>query len=122
MGLSVNESKVYEALLTLGITTANKIALEAKIQRRNVYDTVKKLKEMGLCSEVIEDGITGLLVRPKDPDALAKAVCSLLNNPQKAKQIADKAKEVSEKRFNTISHAKAVLSAYKNLLNQNEEV
>ena len=57
MGLSVNESKVYEALLTLGITTANKIALEAKIQRRNVYDTVKQLKEKSLCSEVVEEGI-----------------------------------------------------------------
>lgn len=57
MGLSGNEAKVYEALLTLGITTANKIALEAKIQRRNVYDTVKQLKEKGLCSEVIEGGV-----------------------------------------------------------------
>lgn len=57
MGLTVNEAKVYEALLTLGITTANKIALEAKIQRRNVYDTVKQLKEKGLCSEITEEGI-----------------------------------------------------------------
>ncbi|MFT4304695.1 MAG: TrmB family transcriptional regulator [Candidatus Woesearchaeota archaeon] len=57
MGLSVNESKVYEALLILGITTANNIALEAKIQRRNVYDTVKQLKEKGLCSEIEEEGI-----------------------------------------------------------------
>lgn len=57
MGLTVNESKVYESLLTLGITTANKIALDAKIQRRNVYDTVKQLKEKGLCSEIVEEGI-----------------------------------------------------------------
>ena len=57
MGLSTNEAKVYEALLTLGVTTANKIALEAKIQRRNVYDTIKRLKEKGLCSEYIEENI-----------------------------------------------------------------
>lgn len=57
MGLTGNEAKVYEALLTLGITTANKTALEAKIQRRNVYDVVKKLKEKGLCSEISEDNI-----------------------------------------------------------------
>jgi len=57
IGLSVNESKIYEALLALGITTANKIALEAKIQRRNVYDTIKKLKEKGLCSEYEEDNV-----------------------------------------------------------------
>lgn len=57
MGLRTNEAKVYEALLTLGVTTANKIALEAKIQRRNVYDTIKKLKEKGLCSEYAEENI-----------------------------------------------------------------
>ncbi|MFA6072629.1 MAG: helix-turn-helix domain-containing protein [Candidatus Woesearchaeota archaeon] len=57
LGLTVNEAKVYESLLTLGITTANKLALESKIQRRNVYDTVKQLKEKGLCSEIEEKGI-----------------------------------------------------------------
>ncbi len=57
IGLTVNESKVYEALLNRGVCTANQIALEAKIQRRNVYDTLKKLKEKGLASEIIEGGI-----------------------------------------------------------------
>ncbi|MEN9626358.1 MAG: hypothetical protein RL557_686 [archaeon] len=57
MGLSTNEAKVYEALLMSGITTANKLALHAKIQRRNTYDTLKKLKEKGLCSETIDKGI-----------------------------------------------------------------
>lgn len=57
LGLSTNEAKVYEALLKLGITTANSIAIEAKIQRRNTYDTLIKLKEKSLCSEVIEKGV-----------------------------------------------------------------
>ncbi|MDD9954074.1 MAG: hypothetical protein OXR66_07090 [Candidatus Woesearchaeota archaeon] len=58
LGLTHNEAKVYEALLTLGATKANNIALEAKIQRRNVYDTIKTLKEKGLCSETKEKGIS----------------------------------------------------------------
>lgn len=56
MGLTTNEAKVYEALLSLGITGANKIALNAKIQRRNTYDTLKQLKEKGLASEITEKG------------------------------------------------------------------
>lgn len=56
-GLSVNEAKVYEALLSLGVTGANKIAMEARIQRRNTYDTLKQLKEKGLCSDVVEEGV-----------------------------------------------------------------
>ena len=57
LGLSTNEAKIYESLLNLGATTANKIALDAKIQRRNVYDTLKKLREKGLCSELEEGGV-----------------------------------------------------------------
>ena len=57
LGLAVNEAKVYEVLLGLGLTTANRIALEAKLQRRNVYDTLKKLQEKGLCSEISEEGV-----------------------------------------------------------------
>ena len=57
LGLAVNEAKVYEVLLGLGLTNANSVALEAKLQRRNVYDTLKKLKEKGLCSEISEGGV-----------------------------------------------------------------
>jgi len=57
LGLTVNEAKIYEALLNLGKTTANNLALEAKIQRRNVYDSLKQLKEKALCSETIEEKI-----------------------------------------------------------------
>src|SRR3989344_5130895 len=81
MGLSTNESKVYEAMLSLGITTANKIAVEAKIQRRNVYDTVKTLKEKGLCSEVIEDGIRKFkAIHPQRLMDLVKERESMLQN------------------------------------------
>ncbi|MFH1803206.1 MAG: helix-turn-helix domain-containing protein [archaeon] len=57
LGLTTNEAKIYEALLNQGKTTANKIALESKLQRRNVYDTLKQLKEKRLCSEIVEEGV-----------------------------------------------------------------
>lgn len=57
LGLTANESKVYEALLILGNANANKIAIEAKIQRRSVYDSINQLIEKGLCSEIIEEGV-----------------------------------------------------------------
>lgn len=34
--------------------------------------------------EVVEDGVTGLLVPPGDPGALARAICDLLANPELA--------------------------------------
>ncbi len=43
-------------------------------------------------SEVITHGQTGLLVPENDPAALAKAILSLLQNPEKARQLGDAAR------------------------------
>jgi len=51
-GLSLNESKVYEALLHLGEANTNKISVKSKVHRRNVYDSLSKLIEKGLASEL----------------------------------------------------------------------
>jgi len=36
---------------------------------------------VGAIPEVVEDGVTGLLVPPDDPDALASAIVALLRDP-----------------------------------------
>jgi predicted transcriptional regulator len=51
VGLSLNESRVYEALLYLGEVNVNKISIKSKVHRRNVYDSLNKLIEKGLASE-----------------------------------------------------------------------
>ena len=55
-GLSVNEAKVYEALLSLGESSVQKIAIRSKVHRRNVYDSINKLIEKGLASEIFIKG------------------------------------------------------------------
>jgi acetyltransferase-like isoleucine patch superfamily enzyme len=47
---------------------------------------------VGAMPEVVKDGETGLLVPPEDPEALAKAICELLENPDKAKCMGEKAR------------------------------
>lgn len=56
MGLSVNEARVYEALLGAGETSVQKLSLKSKVHRRNVYDALAKLIEKGLASEVFIEG------------------------------------------------------------------
>lgn len=43
--------------------------------------------------EVIEDGVTGLLVQPENPEALARAMLKLLHDPGYAKQLAVEARK-----------------------------
>src|SRR3989338_34943 len=56
LGLSLNESRVYEALLNLGESNVNKISIKSKVHRRNVYDSLNKLIEKGLVSETFIKG------------------------------------------------------------------
>jgi len=56
IGLSLNEAKVYEALLDSGEASVQKISLRSKVHRRNVYDSLAKLVEKGLASELFVKG------------------------------------------------------------------
>ncbi len=55
-GLSINEARVYEALLSLGESSVQQISTRSKVHRRNVYDSLTKLSEKGLASEVFVKG------------------------------------------------------------------
>jgi len=56
IGLSPNESRVYEALLQTGEASVQTTSLKSKVHRRNVYDSLNKLIDRGLVSEVFVKG------------------------------------------------------------------
>ena len=56
IGLSHNEARVYEALLLIGEASVQEISVKSKVHRRNVYDSLTKLAEKGLASEVFVQG------------------------------------------------------------------
>ncbi len=65
IGLSVNEARVYEALLELGESSVQDISLKSKVHRRNVYDSINKLIEKGLASEVIKSQKNFKAIHPR---------------------------------------------------------
>ncbi len=48
---------------------------------------------VGGLPDLIEDGVSGVLVPPRDPEALAEAIISLLRDPERRERIAAAAKE-----------------------------
>lgn len=52
LGLSPNEAKIYDALVTYGISGVSTISLRAKVHRRNCYDALERLHEKGLVFQV----------------------------------------------------------------------
>lgn len=67
--------------------------------------------------EIIEDGETGLLVMPKDPAAMAKAVMRLLTDPVLTQKIVERSQKRIDERY-TIKHmAEATVKVYEEVLN-----
>jgi len=56
LGLSKNESRIYETLLIKGESPVGSIATVSTINRRNVYDSLNRLIEKGLAFQIIQKG------------------------------------------------------------------
>jgi glycosyltransferase involved in cell wall biosynthesis len=71
---------------------------------------------VGGIPDAIEDGRTGILVEPRDPEALAVAVISLLDDPGRAADIGRRAAEQATHRFSREATARAFESLYNKVL------
>ena len=70
LGLPKNEARIYEALVGLGTANVSEISSWSKVNRRNVYDSIKSLQNRGLVSPV--DGFREKRYQAADPVLLQK--------------------------------------------------
>jgi glycosyltransferase involved in cell wall biosynthesis len=66
--------------------------------------------------EIIEDGRSGYLVPPGDPDALAARVVELLKDPSRAEEIGERAAQDVARRFSAEAHARLMEQVYDRVL------
>lgn len=71
---------------------------------------------VGGVPETIEDGVTGVLVPPGDPAALASAVGALLDHPERRASLGRAARERVRERFSWSTLARQVAAVYRRLL------
>lgn len=72
--------------------------------------------DVGGAKEILDDGVTGLVVPPADPGALASAVVFLLEDPGRSGAMGARAREVVRARFGPAILAEAELRVYERLL------
>jgi glycosyltransferase involved in cell wall biosynthesis len=80
---------------------------EAMYLRRPVVVT-----DIGGLREMVEDGLTGRVVPPADPDALARAILALLDDPSGAAAMGARAREVVRTRYSLAALADAYEKVY----------
>ena len=71
-------------------------------------------------TDVIENNRTGLLVKPKDVKSVTTAIAFLLENPQKACEIRERAKKLVLKNYTWEKTVQNYIKIYEELLVNNE--
>lgn len=67
---------------------------------------------VGGTADIVEHGVTGLLVPPGDPSALAEAVAAVLNDPTTADRFGQAARVVAHHRFSLDGHVDRTLELW----------
>ncbi|MFC1870797.1 glycosyltransferase family 4 protein [Chloroflexota bacterium] len=65
---------------------------------------------------VIENKLTGLLVKPKDVESLSRAIDFILENPQNAQELGERAKKLILENYTWEKNAQSYIKLYKELL------
>lgn len=83
------------------------VLLEAMAMERAVVAS-----KVGGIPEIVDDGLTGILIKPANPPEIANSVITLLKNPEKAKQIGETGRKRVKETFSADSMVKRVETLY----------
>ncbi len=90
------------------------VLMEALLHRLPVITS-----DLPQMKEVVQDGISGLLIPPADPSALAQAIVKLVNNRDQALKMAEKGHQVIRSRFDPGRNHRLVAKLFEEVLNDN---
>ena len=74
--------------------------------------------EVGGVPELVEDGVTGFLVPPRDPDALAEALQKLIADPELRRRMGQAGRKKALKEFTLDRMLQETERVYKQVLSQ----
>ena len=68
--------------------------------------------EVGPIPEVVEHGRSGLLVRPRDPDDLARAILALLDQEDLRREMGERGRQIVKEKFDIRQNVRALEKVY----------
>jgi glycosyltransferase involved in cell wall biosynthesis len=104
-------------LPSIGCDASSASIKEAMVMARPVVAT-----DVGGAREIIDDGVTGVIVPPADPEALAAAILAILDDGARARAMGERARESVRSRFGASLLAAAELSVYERVLAARERL
>jgi len=74
--------------------------------------------DAGAIPEIIEDGVNGVLVPPRDVEAMAETICALLADPQWARALGHEARQRVAERFTVEQYVTGVERVYEAIIGE----
>ena len=104
------------ALLVSLFEGMGRVLLEAMVLGKPVVAT-----KVGGIVDVVKDGKTGILIPPRDADALAKAIITLLKDEELAQRMGETGKRRIDERFSAETMVKKITEVYEKLIEKTNE-
>ncbi len=98
------------------LPTTKREGLCRAVLEANSYGIPAVVSDTGGNAELVEHGVTGLVVQPSQPQELANAILELYNDRQRCAQFGVNAKQRVIEKFNVEQGVEATLSVYQELL------
>lgn len=70
-------------------------------------------------AEAVGDGVTGRIVPPEDAEALASAICQMLDRPEHARAMGEAGRKRVQERFTTEAMMRQLVATYQRVLGRN---
>lgn len=100
---------------SIGVLSSESEGLPVALLEYGLATLAPVCTAVGACAEVIESEDHGLVVPPKDPEALARAIGSLLDDARFAQRIGARYNEHIKKNFSAASASASLISLYKQI-------
>jgi glycosyltransferase involved in cell wall biosynthesis len=71
----------YQNMLTISVSLSNAESFGVAIIEASACEKPVIVSAVGGLIEVVQDGVTGIVVPPRNPEAAAAAIIALINNP-----------------------------------------
>lgn len=72
--------------------------------------------DVGGLPELVEDGVSGVLVPPDNPQALAKGIADLLNDPDRCRRLGQAGRQRVEQLYSTETMVDSLMDIYREVL------
>lgn len=108
----VNQTVEWLAALDIFVMPSRKEGLGLSVMEAQAMGLPVVASRTGGLESLVEDGVTGFLVDPENPEALAEALLRLLKNPALSRSIGSAARRKAEQEYGAEKMVEKIIKVY----------